>query len=157
MTVCRGAASPRSASPIGPAPTRLPRMALPPPAATLRAPVECGLAVCLGSAARLEQQSQRDDAGDPDDAGTDRDPVEVPLRNRRTAETARDAAAEHVRQSAAPALVEQDQQNEEQARQHEEHGERDDHGGEAYFTKATSDDRHVVEPADTAELVGLQA
>src|SRR3954451_125881 len=133
-TVCRGAASPRSASPIGPAPTRLPRIALPPPA-TLCAPVETFLGVKrvkrLRSAVGLQQQTQSDDAREPDHARTDRDPVEVALGHRGTTQTAGHAASEHVGEPAAPAFVQQDEQDQQEAGQDEQHGEGENHGTES--------------------------
>ncbi len=84
-----------------------------------------------GSAAALQQQAQGDDASEPDHAGADRDPVEVALGDGGASETAGDAASEHVREPAAPALVEQDQQDEQQAGQHEQHSQGDNHGGTA--------------------------
>src|SRR4051794_35335791 len=113
VTACRGAASPRSASPMGPAPTRLPRMALPPPAM---------------SVAGLQQEAQPDDAGEPDQADADRDPVEVALGDRGTAESAGDAAAEHVGQAAATSLVQKHEENHEEARDDEQDLEDGDHG-----------------------------
>src|SRR3954451_10844928 len=84
----RGAASPRSASPMGPAPTRLPRMAFPPPAM-------CdSLSVLVG-----QDQAQPDDAGEPDHADADGEPVEVALGHRGSAERAGDTASEHVRET----------------------------------------------------------
>ena len=47
----------------------------------------------------------------------DRDPVEVSLRHARRAEAGRDAAAEHVGQAAAAALVQQDEQGQQEARE----------------------------------------
>src|SRR5215218_8059577 len=91
VTACRGAASPRSASPMGPAPTRDPRIAFPPPA-TVGDPFACSVdaSFCgpwppqagwsdVGVAWLLvgEKQPERDDAGEPDHADAEGDPVEV--------------------------------------------------------------------------------
>src|SRR5688572_14796937 len=65
VTDLRGAASPRSASPMGPAPMRLPRIA---PAAM--------------SVAHLQQQAERDDADHPHRGYADGDAVEISLGNR---------------------------------------------------------------------------
>src|ERR1700741_1774000 len=97
---CRGAASPRSASPIGPAPTRLPPMALSPPAM---------------SVAGLQEETETDDAGEPDQADADRDPVQVALSDRGAAQTAGDTAAEHVGQAATATLVQQHEQDHQDA------------------------------------------
>ena len=48
------------------------------------------------------------------DADTDREPVEVALRHGRSPERAGHAAAEHVGQAAAAALVEQHEQDHQQ-------------------------------------------
>src|SRR3954453_2847650 len=125
-TLCRGADSPRSASPIGPAPTRLPRMAFPPPA-TLPAPVSGS----VWSAAGLQQQPESDDAREPDQARTDRDAVEVPFRDRGTAEPARHTPTEHAGEPTASALVQEHEQDQQQAGQDEQHGKGDNHGGKA--------------------------
>src|SRR3954469_11313169 len=112
----RAAASPRSASPIGPAPTRLPRIALPPatvsdssllwtlpvhdnPGTRVRHAAtgwtECTHGPRRAASARLdclllEQQPEPDDGGDPEDRSADRQPVEVLLDDRRAAERGRD-------------------------------------------------------------------
>ena len=59
--------------------------------------------------------------------GAHRDPVEVALGHRGPAQTRRHSATEHVGKPATPALVEQDQQDQEQARDDEQRVE-DDHG-----------------------------
>ena len=71
-----------------------------------------------------------------------------------------DAAAEHVGQAAAPALVQQDQQDHAAELVSDEHdGEERVITAEAYVTSVAigQSDRHVVEPADAGELVGLEA
>src|SRR5215475_9656102 len=95
-TRTRGAASPRSASPMGPAPTRLPRMALPLLNACLslgEAPVSASRratsflrAPSLAAVTSLQQQAQRDNAHEPQDPTRDSDPVEVSLDYRRRPE-----------------------------------------------------------------------
>src|SRR5690606_30320641 len=80
----RGAASPRSASPIGPAPTRLPRIALPLPTDELlaRSPrARRGENHChvRRRTSGFEKQAERDDADEPDHARDDGETVEVPL------------------------------------------------------------------------------
>src|SRR5512134_2155962 len=98
----RGADSPRSASPMGPAPTRLPRIAF--PLATIVAPqlVEgrcragrTGAPQIVSPDLRrgqeagpsgLEQQAQAHDRGDPHDADADGEPVEVAFDDRRATE-----------------------------------------------------------------------
>src|SRR5918993_796125 len=65
VTDWRGAASPRSASPMGPAPMRLPRIA---PAAM--------------SVAHLQQQAERDDADRPHGGDADRDAIKISLGDR---------------------------------------------------------------------------
>src|SRR5690349_21549483 len=92
----RGAASPRSASPIGPAPTRLPRMALPPATCApdvslLLRPDPAGPILPGARRARrrpaagvlplLEEQAQRDDRHEPDEAADDGEAVEVLLHH----------------------------------------------------------------------------
>jgi len=61
------------------------------------------------------QQQQRDNAGQPHDAHDDSDPVQVALRDGRTAESRRHAAAEKIRHPAPPALMDQDGQREQEA------------------------------------------
>src|SRR4051794_5929645 len=99
---CRGADSPRSASPIGPAPTRLPRMALPPATVLPLAPVlreQCLRFSVRGAIAAgagpvgstlyggglvpvLDLEPERDDRRCPEDADEDGEPVEVLLHHR---------------------------------------------------------------------------
>src|SRR5689334_22544521 len=107
----RGAVSPRSDSPMGPAPTRVPRIALP-PAMTLassdRVPTTRPTARppdAAPSAAALDQQSRTDDGDDPDGRHEQRHPVEVLLHDARPHEAGLDAAAEEGRQTAAAAPV----------------------------------------------------
>jgi hypothetical protein len=96
-TQTRGADSPRSASPIGPAPTLLPRMALP-----LLTEYPLSLWVCFspvpylphayaGTASRMKSRRARalpiedaeaDDTEEPDNTRDDREPVEIPLNYR---------------------------------------------------------------------------
>src|SRR3954452_1137629 len=98
----RGADSPRSASPIGPAPTPLPRMALPP--ATNPAPCSSrdpSWVLSAPSEVVLEHQALGNDRGEPDDAGEDRQAIQVLLHHRRTRQRRGDAAAEQVTQAAA--------------------------------------------------------
>ena len=76
-----------------------------------------------GQSAGLEQQTERDDAREPDQPDADRDAVEVALGDRGSTEAARDPATEHVGEPAAPALVEQDQQDQQQAGEDEQDGE----------------------------------
>ena len=99
-----GAASPRSASPIGPAPTRDPRIALPPAMSTY--PVS----------AKRARRPRPDDRPRPHQR---RPPTVKRSRLRsateRAAQRAGHAAAEHVGQAATLALVQQDEQGQEQA------------------------------------------
>src|SRR6185312_9607277 len=99
--------NPWSCSPIGPAPTRVPRIALPP--------------VAISDALQLREQTQRDDGDEPGQREDHREPVEVALGKARRAHGRGHAAAEHVRQSPAAPLVEQDQQSEQEARDAEHH------------------------------------
>src|SRR3954451_20679931 len=151
-TRCRGAASPRSASPIGPAPTRLPRIAFP-------------LAMSAAPERALEDQPEADDGGEPDDSDDDRDAVQVALRDRGAADRRARTATEHVGEPSALALVQQDQHDHEQARDDEHSPEYDDHR----FTlpcrdcrwylagPARSVDRLVPEAHDPYEVVDVQA
>src|SRR6478735_7338355 len=101
---------------MGPAPTRLPRMAFPPPA------------MSSPSALVGEQQAQRDDAGEPDDADADREPVEVALGDRRAAQRAGDTATEHVGEAAAATLVQEDQHDHQEAGDDQDDREEEIHG-----------------------------
>src|SRR6478736_3946504 len=137
---CLGAASPRSASPIGPAPTLLPRIALPPATMTPSDGPDTHQGAREGrerkSTARsagLEQQAESDDADRPQHRYPDGDPVEVLLGNRRAAEAAGDATPEHVRQTATTTLVQQDHEDEECTAQHEQNVEKDDHNARFYL------------------------
>src|SRR3954452_5120062 len=100
----RGAASPRSASPIGPAPTRLPRIALPPAIAVLPCRRRAARDASAGGAEALDQPEAHD-AGGPDQRDGDGEPVEVLLGHGRPAQARRRPAAEHVGQAPALALV----------------------------------------------------
>src|SRR6476661_5570336 len=129
----RAAASPRSASPIGPAPTRLPRIAL--PLATVYSLVRSGRAGgrpgChprpVPSAGEALDQAETDDGSGPDQTDGDGEAVEVALGDRGPAHGAGHAAAEHVGETAALALVEQDEQGQEQASQDQDDLEADLH------------------------------
>src|SRR5689334_24445085 len=120
-TRCRGAVSPRSFSPIGPAPTRLPRIALPP---AIISPPDAGACHSL----RLVEQPQTDDADGPDHARDDRQPVEVPLDDRRTGKARVERSTQHRREPATLAAVQQHQHHEQQARDDEHDRQREDHG-----------------------------
>src|SRR6185369_12021431 len=109
---------------MGPAPTRLPRMAFPPPGTSDR-PFSVGVGL---------QQAQGDDASEPDGSDTDGESIQVPLRNGRSPERAGHTAAEHVGQSSAAALVEQHEYHQQTAGDHEQDGEDDGHEDIAYVT-----------------------
>jgi crotonobetainyl-CoA:carnitine CoA-transferase CaiB-like acyl-CoA transferase len=119
--------------------TRLPRIALPP--ATTRPPTVSRYEHtrwCLGRPARLpskdstvrlpqrasiadgwsalEQQQQSNDRGEPNKRRDQREPVEVALDHRRSGEARGEAATKHVGQAAALAAMQQDQDDEQQAR-----------------------------------------
>src|SRR3954467_41209 len=96
-------------------------MAFPPPAT--RSPSQSA----GGSAVDLEQESETDHTGEPDQADADRDPVEVALGHRRTAQAARDATTEHVGEAAPTALVQQHEQDHQQAADDEQDLENGDH------------------------------
>src|SRR5690242_2358415 len=98
----RGAVSPRSDSPIGPAPTRVPRIALPPDIAMVSDP-------------QLHEQTGTDDRDHPDRAYEQREPVEVALDHAGTGETGLHTATEQRGQAPAPSAVEQDQQRQQHA------------------------------------------
>src|SRR5918995_3796953 len=97
---------------MGPAPTREPRMALLPDAI---------VAPPSDSDVELGDESEHHDARDPHQGEDDRDAVQVALSNTRRAEARRDAAAEHVGQTATAALVQQDEQRQQEARETEQH------------------------------------
>jgi hypothetical protein len=59
-------------------------------------------------------------------------PVEVALRDGRAAERAGDATTEHVREAAAPALVQEHEQDHDGAGDHQHDGEEQLHSTEAY-------------------------
>src|SRR5689334_16354733 len=109
---------------MGPAPTRLPRIAFPPP----------GIAGAPSLLLVGQQQAEGNYARKPDHTDTDGDPVEVALCDRRSSERARHSAAEHVGQAAPTALVEQDEHDEQEARGHEQDREEQSHGRESYVT-----------------------
>src|SRR5918999_716089 len=75
----------------------------------------------------LEQQTQHHNGGEPDDPGADGEAVKVALDHGGPAERRGDPAAEQVRQAAALALVEEDEQHHQRARHDEHDGSRDDH------------------------------
>src|SRR3954451_15969252 len=99
----RGAVSPRSDSPIGPAPTRVPRIALPPAMAILFSDPD------------LHEQSGPDDRDHPDRADEQREPVEVLLHDARPGQAGLHPAAEQAGQPASPATVQEDQQHQQHA------------------------------------------
>src|SRR5690606_31711831 len=147
-TRIRGAASPRSASPIGPAPTRLPRMALPLPTknsfsvmcpgngpshapqnAQHRARVPGALrarGAVLGLALAEDEQAERDDTDGPHQTGGDGQPVEVALDHRGAPQGGGDTAAEQIGEATTFALVEQDQHDHQHADDHQGNGQTDD-------------------------------
>src|SRR5260370_24626868 len=118
-TQTRGAASPRSASPIGPAPTLLPRMALPlltdhPLKAIVPLSQNFGAGYYgAGYTYRLviNQPAEGDNTHEPQDPEENGDPVQVPLDDGGGAEGRGHSAAEQVRQAAALAFVQQDEQD----------------------------------------------
>src|SRR5688572_2320537 len=99
----RGAVSPRSDSPMGPAPTRVPRIALPPDI-----PVP-------PSDPDPNQQSSADDRDHPDRSDEQREPVEVLLDHTRPGQARLHPAAEQARQATPAAAVQQDEQHEQHA------------------------------------------
>src|SRR5699024_1645924 len=141
----RGAASPRSASPMGPAPTRLPRMALPLPTknsfggiAHRKVPgkLDCGRGTYDGCRAPttalqphspVDQQTEDDDSEDPGDSEPDGHPVEVALDHGRPTERGGDATTEHVGKTAALPLVHQHQKDQQDTEKHHEDGQTEDH------------------------------
>lgn len=64
----------------------------------------------------LRDQAEYDDAREPDEPQDDRDAVEVAFRNTRCAQVGCHAAAEHVRQPASAALVQEDEEGQQEAR-----------------------------------------
>src|SRR5437763_1660165 len=109
----RSAWCPWSCSPMGPAPTREPRMALPPDAMRV---ARFGVAGRSGARGEPGDQTDDDDAREPDQREDHRDAVEVAFGDAGRAEARRDAAAEHVGEAAAAPTMQQDQQGQEQAR-----------------------------------------
>src|SRR5450759_1174657 len=118
----RGAASPRSASPMGPAPTRLPRIALP-LATMLLLGVQVSPATQTGAvlAGEALDEAETDDAGSPHQTQRHGEPVEVALGDRRPAHRGGHASSEHVREATALALVQKNQQGQQQPTQDEHH------------------------------------
>src|SRR3954447_21544040 len=98
----RGAVSPRSDSPIGPAPTRVPRIALPPDLAMVSDP-------------QLHEQTGTDDRDHPDRAHEEREPVEVALDHAGAREAGLHPAAEQRGQPTTTTAVQQDQQHQQNA------------------------------------------
>src|SRR5690348_6539392 len=98
---------------MGPAPTRDPRMALLPETILVLRLSESGV--------ELGDESERDDARDPHEPEDDRDAIEVALGDARGTEAGRHPAAEHVGKTAAAALVQQDEQRQQEAREAEQH------------------------------------
>src|SRR6266702_2149514 len=136
-TQTRGAASPRSASPIGPAPTLLPRMALP---LLTDHPLKAIELYKAGTSMRdnfgagrqdyrlvINQPAQGDNAHEPQDPEENRNAVQVPLDDGRRAEGGAHSASEQVGQAAALTLVQQDEQDHHQAGDDQDNGEPDDH------------------------------
>src|SRR3954469_23389349 len=99
----RGAVSPRSDSPIGPAPTRVPRIALPP-----------AMAMCV-SHPDLDEEPDADDGDEPDGTDEQREPVEVLLDHARPREARLDAATEQGREPTTTAAMQEDQQHQQHA------------------------------------------
>src|ERR1700754_2517322 len=99
----RGAVSPRSDSPIGPAPTRVPRIALPPAMAKPSSDPE------------LHEQTSTDDRDHPDRAHEEGEPVEVLLDHARSGQAGLHATAEQARQATSATPVQQDQQHQHHA------------------------------------------
>src|SRR6185295_10284932 len=107
-----------------------------------RGPDSSGLAPGSREGRELVEEVEQHDDGDPDDPDGDREPVEVPFGDAGTPEAGRDPASEHVRQPSAAALVEQDQQGQEQAGEYQQHLEGD------------ADCGHVPPPYGAAEVGG---
>src|SRR4051794_18579268 len=91
---------------MGPAPTREPRMALP-PEAIRSIPLDTGI--------KLGDKPQYDDAGKPHDAEDHGETVEVALRDARSAKVGGDTATEHIGEATAAAPVEKNEKRQEQA------------------------------------------
>lgn len=64
-------------------------------------------------------QPETDDREKPDKRHDDRDPVEVALSHSRRPQARGDTTAEHIGETAPAPLVEQNEQREQQARQHQ--------------------------------------
>src|SRR5450759_917554 len=131
----QGAVSPRSASPVGPAPTRLPRIAL--PVATMSL-LEVQISPMHFSGGRYgpgaglvgeaHDEIKTNDGGAPHQPQGNGEPVEVTLGDRGTTHGAGHASTEHVGQTTALALMQQNQQGQNQTRHHEQHLQPDFHG-----------------------------
>src|SRR5882724_7238099 len=78
--------------------------------------------------ARLHQQAEYDDAGEPQQTEHHGDAVEVALGDRRAADGRRHAATEHVGETAALPLVHQHQQHQQQAEDDQGDREPQNHG-----------------------------
>ena len=69
----------------------------------------------VAAAGEAHQQAERDNNNAPGNPEDDREPVEVAFGHAGRAQARAHAAAEHVRQTAAPSLVEQDEQRQQEA------------------------------------------
>src|ERR1044072_3884190 len=107
---------------MGPAPTRVPRLALPPAIdphipntmfMALKMPgTPCGRRTDFDrSSGDLDQETQPDDTDEPEGADEQRRPVEVLPRHAGARQARLHAATEQGGQTAAPPTVQQDQQN----------------------------------------------
>src|SRR3954464_12975421 len=117
----RSAWKPRSCSPIGPAPTREPRIALPPDAMLLLAVLAVLLQWRLRAGIELGDEPGHDDPDDPHQPENHRDAVEVAFGYTRRTQVGGHTAAEHVGQAAATSFVEQDEQRQQEACDAQEH------------------------------------
>src|SRR5688572_3591270 len=82
-----------------------------------------GQRLCGSARGLLDPEAKGDDGGEPDDADDERVAVEVLLGDRRPGEAGRNATAEHARQAAALATVQQDEQRQQHARNDQERDE----------------------------------
>src|SRR5215470_12782884 len=83
-----------------------------------------------GSAGHVTlEQAEQDDHDRPDDPDRDGESVQVALRDAGAAQAGGHAAAEHVGQAAASTLVQEDEQGQEEAGQHQQHLQRDADNG----------------------------
>src|SRR5471030_2653358 len=114
---------------MGPAPTRLPLIALP-LATMLLLGVQVSPAKRAGAALDGEalDEPETDNAGAPYQTEGNGEPVEVALGDRRAAHGAGHAAAEHVGEATTLALVQEDQQGQQQPTEHQDHIYPDLHG-----------------------------